>query len=296
MPKNMFEAPESTHPLAKKFERPEDKLGDLLAEISEKQNEEFRRSPESIPILNSDCSINMAAFGYFDIESDKEKVYQKEREWSGADNPMVQENYYVKDKGQTEGADPGIIEKIIQQNRINRERSASSHWENALVFLLYKIIGERYLIAKSAEYDDYFNGTDTLVVDKETGNVICALDEVHDNEKGDRHIKKIKASETTARHGGAEIKYGITFEKEADAGENKLVKKRLTNVPKFYMRISRSDPETKLDLQNLLANMNYNLNGAPSEIELRVFDSLVDSLAEQRKILAQQKYSRCRAP
>lgn len=265
--KKMFEAPESTHPLAKKFERPEDKLGVLVQKISARQNEEFCRSPESQPLLNPDCAINMDAFGYYDIDQDKKRIYKQDVEWSGANLKKNED----------------LTEKIVAQYKINKKRNANGRWENAAIFLLYKILGNRYLIVKAAEYDDYFNGTDTLVVDKETGDVICALDEVHENIGGARHEKKIRATEATARQGGAEIKYGISFEKDKHTGENKLVKKRLTNVPRFYLRISHFNPETNLDLQNLLENMNYNLDSEPSEIELKIFDMLMDSLTEQRK-------------
>jgi pyruvate dehydrogenase complex dehydrogenase (E1) component len=104
-----------------------------------------------------------------------------------------------------------------------------------LACVFHRILGREFVVASASVYDDYFNGIDTVLVDKETGDVICALDEVHDEEGRARHQKKIESIIKTAKKGGAKIKYGITFEKDDKTGANKLVQKTISNIPKFYL-------------------------------------------------------------
>jgi hypothetical protein len=102
-------------------EKPDEKLVRLLREISDRQNEELG-AVSGNHFLNSDCAININFFDYSDIEDDKIKAYEKDIEWSGANDPNVRD-FYIKTYGLEEGE--GIVRKIVEQYKINKERNAN---------------------------------------------------------------------------------------------------------------------------------------------------------------------------
>ena len=88
-------------------------------------------------------------------------------------------------------------------------------------------------------YDDIKNGIDNVIIDKKTGNVVCAVDDVGDMTRG--NIKYEKKSDTVLgrlREGkGGTLKYGLSFEK-GDKGGRKLVRKEVRDIPILYIALS----------------------------------------------------------
>ncbi len=54
--------------------------------------------------------------------------------------------------------------------------------EKIVTYLFAKYLGDDYIIVRSSLYDDYFNGTDTMVVRKEDNKMVCTLNEVCGNQ------------------------------------------------------------------------------------------------------------------
>jgi hypothetical protein len=109
-----------------------------------------------------------------------------------------------------------------------------------LVFtILHKVFGERFIVVRTADYDDYKNGADTLVVHKETGGIACTFDEVVDEERGDLYKEKehrvIQRGEE-----GFFVKYGL------DVEGGQIVRTSRNNVVGVPLRISKEDLYTLL--------------------------------------------------
>lgn len=259
----------------KKAEKPGEKLARFMEDISHKLNKEIFEYGEEKPLLDKNNSINMEAFGYSDVEVDKQKVFNKDIEWSGATDPEIMEFYGGK-YGTVSTSD------VVREFRKNKENNPSAQLEKAITGLLHKVLGSEFMVMRSSDYDDYFYGIDNVIVNRETGDVICAFDEVHDEKDGKRQLKKIKKIKDVAGRGGATLKYGITFEKDEVTGKNKLVKKSIKNIPVFYLGLSSKE------LSGLVSRMDFSSGSEANSFELEIFGNLVESLKGQIGIL--EKY------
>ena len=235
----------------KTLESWKNRLDELLENISEKTNEEYKvavneeKKECETKLVNPDCTIRINSHrkkegGQYkneELRKDKEYIKKLEKEWD--------------EEREEEG-----IEKDKYGNLV----------EKTTIIILDKIIGEKFIVVRASRYDDCINGVDTVIVDKESGNVVCAIDEV----KARKATEKFKKVRKKNSEGGATIKYGITVD------DGKLIKKSIENIPIFYFRVSGKD------LVNILKEMMKPDNSEePSKIELKVFSRLIDSFKNQ---------------
>lgn len=181
------------------------------------------------------------------------KEADKDNEWA-----LGMEVKWAKEKGLD-----------LQAWREDKEKGSGTIAEMTMTVILNKLLNKDFIVARASDYDDYKNGVDHVLVDKNTGFVVCGFDEVVDDMQGYYSVvnKKEKMKNIAAK-GGSEIKYGATIEKE------QLVRSSFKNVPTFYVALST--PE----LGRLLEGIKNN----PEEISLeedKIFNKLILSLQEQ---------------
>jgi hypothetical protein len=251
------------------YEKPGERLDGLMRSVAENLNRELQENG-STPLVQPDCSINMDAFEGFGVKEDKEEIRKRELEWSAAENPNVQAFY--KDEFGIEG-----IDNIIARYKKDKEKGASGQLEKAITGVFYKILKSEYMVVRSATFDDYDNGVDNVIVNKRTGDVICAFDEVHGEKGQDRHDKKLEKVKKIAMRGGAKLKYGLSFE------NGTLIKKTLDNIPVFYLALSSDE------LKELLGKMSYVAGDKPNEVEIKFFDKLLATMESQAEILNKER-------
>lgn len=240
-------------------------LKNSLGNISEKINDEYKTTINNgeefdSKLLEKDGTIRMNAFkkgegGCYksegeELTKDKKRIGELEKKW--------EEEWREEGKG-----------KEGRNWKQEKEKNFGELWEKAKTVVLNKIIGKEFIVVRASKHDDYENGVDNIIVDKETGNVVCAFDEVSTERGTEKEAKKFEKIEEKNGKGGATIKYGITVNEE-----KKIIKKEIENIPVFCLRLSGGD------LIKLLHEMNHE-SEEPSEIELGVFDDLIDSLEEQ---------------
>ena len=173
-----------------------EKLKGLLREIANSLNREAEESYGISGLLDDECQVLMT--GYQEIysqaflEQSARDVREREIAFSGATNPNVQHNYRVQ--YQIEGQD-----NIIAKWKENKKKEKNSQMEMVVTALLHKVLGDRYFIVRTSEFDDYHNGIDNIIIDKQTGAVVCAFDEVHEGGVGDRTQKKQEKISKTAK-------------------------------------------------------------------------------------------------
>lgn len=158
--------------------------------------------------------------------------------------------------------------KDLQSWRLDREKNPSGVTEVCLTLLFDKILRNDFVIVRASDFDDYIHGADMLIIDKNTGAVICGIDDVLGHLGDDGGKKKKEVIKSIMKSGGAEIKYGATIK------ENKLIRQSLNNVPLFYFSI------TKEELGDLLES----LKGGRREVsdkEKNIFFKLANSLSQQ---------------
>jgi hypothetical protein len=275
--------PESREPVVAKQEKqntPYTKLMSIMARSAQEINAELEKTHGLHGLVDESLHINPSAFtreqsGMYeqgDISNDEETVNALDRLNSAADNPSTQKFYQ-----DTYGI--STVEGIVAKHRENKEVSKSNQAEMAITALMYKVLKERFLVVRTSMFDDYKNGIDNLILDKETGAIICAFDEVLEND-GDRNrgaSKKIEKIKKSAVLGGTRAKYGVSLTNK------KIVRAPARNIPVFYLALESKD---LAKLTNDLYDGRYNTDPkATTEMEQKIFAHLVESISEQKKML-----------
>lgn len=246
----------------------------LISDISINLNQEVEQNHGISNLVNSECQVRTEAFEdvYSQdlLEDSAFDVHEREVEFSGATRPNMQAFY--KDQHGVEGE-----EAIITKWESEKKKNKNNQMELAVTSLFYKVLSKRYFIFRPAKYDDYLNGIDNIIIDKETGSVICAFDEVHEGGDGDRTLVKQEKITKIARKGGARVRFGLAIE------DGKLKRTKLENLPIFYLGLKTDE------LNSLMENMEYDLNKDPSLQELEIFRKLISSVKEQSLILEKEE-------
>jgi hypothetical protein len=213
---------------------------------------------EGLPITEGDCRINMNPFKNKDIKKDKEYIKRIEKK--------------IEDELKEDGLSIDEIKK-------RKLMADGERFERLKTVILHKAFGKDFIVARSSRYDDIKNRIDNIIIEKETGNVVCAVDDITTK---DSNVKKDQIAdfrfkdkkEYVARKNkkdGAELKYGISVEK------GRIVKKNIRNLPVFCISLS---PETlKKTEKNLISSLNKK-DGKSQEEEDFIFHFLF-SIKEQ---------------
>jgi len=248
-------------------------LSEMMRKIAEQVNREVGEKYGLRDFLNSDGSLNMDGYAGEprtdkQVQEDKEWVHEREVEFSRAKVPQVQLFYRDKFGAKTE-------EEIVKCWRKEKIKNKNGLMEMAVTGLFHKILKDDFLVVRASAYDDYnkSGGVDNIIVNKRTGEAICAFDEVHEGGAGERTGEKIKKIKEVAAKGGAKVRYGIKLE------NGELKRAEMTTLPVFYLGLKSAE------LTELLANMNFDPESAPTNAEYDVFAKLTASLKEQKQIL-----------
>lgn len=128
----------------------------------------------------------------------------------------AQERNYVIDSKKKEN-DPAMLSELL------------------ITVLLQKLLPERFVVVRSSKYDDYNNGVDNLILDKESGSVICGIDEVIARGDFNGPSKKELKMRNKMEKGGFQVKYGAKFK------DGKIIFESLKNIPAFYLSVDKND-------------------------------------------------------
>jgi|GEM_PF-903248 len=193
--------------------------------------------------VNSDGSVAMDSpnYKFSDKQLDAEYIVNKEIDFAAKTNKTREE--WLRD----------------------REKARGIVTEKALTLLLDKVLRDDFIVVRTATYDDYRNGVDTLIVDKDTGAPICGVDEMGADDAHSYRNKGQKIYDIIG-HNGAYVKYGATFKHDA------LQLKAIKNVPAFYLSLDEHD------LDKLLPALAQN---DVSAIEMDIFNRLLHSFDHQ---------------
>ena len=166
-------------------------------------------------------------------------------------------------------------ELIIGQWKKKKEESKSGMLEQAMLVLLYKFLKEDFLVVRTAAHDDYLAGVDNLIIEKKSGKVVCAFDEVHDRNDGKYTTDKFNKHKKLAEGGGVYVRYGLKIE------GNKIVQHEIRNVPVFAISLTQ-DKFAEL-LPAMLQNGLSQTGKVEKEIMTAVLESLKNQAAELKK-------------
>lgn len=163
---------------------------------------------------------------------------------TGRLNPMSYSSVYTADEIAVDnrrvdeqkakwGSD--VNKRILQGERLELLKTA----------VFQKHMGNKFIVVRSSEYDDIFNNIDNVILNKKTGEVVCAIDDFCDNPNGrigkDINTKKTR-SEQLNEFGAAKLKYSLGI--DHSTGQNRPVAKgEERKIPVFYLAIGPEDLE-----------------------------------------------------
>jgi hypothetical protein len=202
MVQRFYESPMLRRKLAEEARKEEEedrkkeaeKLKELLREISNDLKN------QGIPV-DSNCRIDMSSFDGID------GIYKKEE----LDNDLKKAKEIKSD----------IEESLLKDGE---------RLEALKTIVFYKFLSEKFIIVRASFYDDVFNQVDNLIIEKETGNIVCAFDEVS-TISGPAFAKKQERFLRKNNINGARLKYGILSTKGG------LTKGEIENIPIFYLAL-----------------------------------------------------------
>jgi len=220
------------------IEQPEEeKLKNLIEQISESLRE------KGVPV-DSNCRLDMDSFQEIysqeKIEDDKRTVREREKKWY-RDLPQ---------EGIKKGGEKLEILKTI---------------------IFHKFIGENFIVVRTSTYDDIINKADNLILEKKTGNPVCAYDEAVDVGGQVLEKKKMRILDRN-KEGGTRLKYGIALK------ENKLIKGEVEGIPLYYLCFPIEHLEKAK--REILPSLNE-----VSDYEKKVFEYFVALMQAQTKTL-----------
>lgn len=157
--------------------------------------------------------------------------------------------------------------KTVEEWRKSKDRNPSTIAELAITLVLHKLLGNRFIVARASTFDDYKHHVDNVLIDKETGAVVCGFDEVLGFTGDDGGEKKDKKIKENLSRGGTSLKYGATIV------DGKVERKSLENIPTFFLSLSKEE------LNTLLADLKS--NKLPTETEKKIVLKMIASLENQ---------------
>ncbi len=252
-----------------------EQLNGLIRDIAGNLNREAEEKHGLKDLLDSECQVQMGGFLGIHTQDVLDKaaadVHAREVEFSMADDPEMFD--YYKNKYNAVGE-----EAIIAAWKGQKKKEKNTQMELAVTALLYKILGDRYFVVRTSVHDDYHSGVDNLIIDKQTGAVVCAFDELHEGGRGEQTKSKREKVFKIARQGGAKLQFGLSME------NGKLTRTgKVDSLPVFYLGLSTAE------LDALMENMEYGLENGCSDQEIATYQILVKSVQEQFKQLESER-------
>lgn len=206
---------------------------------------------DRVPVTE-DCRIDMGAFS---------SVYSQS---------VIAENMaWVREREAEEY--PGLSAEEIKTERLKRDGEGLEMLKTAI---FTKNLGPEFIVVRASYYDDK-KGIDNIILEKETGNIVCALDEVADT-SGGRYQEKTERvlDRNRKKHGsGGTLKYGIRIENNKD-GKKRLCLDRVENIPLFYLALPKR--HLRRGLKEFVPSFEKN-----SDYERRLFSYFITSLSAQ---------------
>lgn len=224
--------------------------------------------------VNEEGIISMDSYqGVFEedrINADKKVVADCEKLWSGVEDKVTRESF-IENYGFEGESEESVTERLLA--RYKKKKETSNEIEIILTILIQKTLGPEYIVLRASPYDDYMNGVDTVIVNKNTGEVIAAFDELHNDELGKRAKEKEDKILKKMKKGGAKLDYGFSFD------QGKMVKKSFKNLPIFYLGLSTAEMKQALNV------MDFDNFTVANEKERSITDKLKESLQKQSQLL-----------
>lgn len=134
-------------------------------------------------------------------------------------------------------------EQIAGRIQMERQKyQVSELLEQLITALLYKrFFNEAYVVVRASAFDDAHHKADVLMIDWNTGEIICAFDVTMTRESGQRQKQDILHD--VNERGGTKLKYGLATPEESTENNSTPVKASVSGVPVFMLSMPTKGEE-----------------------------------------------------
>ena len=252
-------------------------------------------------LIGEDARLNQASFGLkrkgglYNTETRKKDnriIRDREGRWVEKEEKSIEEYLLQSDKDFSEDEINEIVKKHSEDNRAfwlstdnqkevnaileqfneDRQKTFGSLWEKAKTVLCNELLGSDFIVVRATKSDDYQNGIDNIIINKNNGDIVCAFDEVSAEEKSQSHENKLDKVELENEQGGVTIDYGITIK------DGNIVKKQFNNIPILALGISLNK---LIELLEAISCTDKDKKEENDKIKIGIFMELLNSLREQ---------------
>ena len=201
--------------------------------------------------VSMDWFANTEYYTEEEVEKDKERVTQLEEKFARSDA--------------TKNPDHEKMNKIAE----TFEKAVS-------VIFHYALNAKKLSIVPTARHTDIFDGVDSFIIDEETGQVICAIDETNSNR--DNIIQGSKLNNIIKRNKEEKIiKYGIALNKEDKKWYPSELKRE--DAPLAYLSMPREDITKFIDdLAKIDTEYDEDIENICDDLFTKLINSLYQSL------------------
>ncbi len=220
--------------------------GEKLLDEQLRQTQELIKS-KGISFVDEDCRLDLeeykrgGAYTQSEIMADERRIEEYKR-----GHEKINERRSEKEKEQTKDGE---------------------RFEKLKTIIFNKFLGENFVTVRTSMIDDIDNGIDNIIINKETNEIVGALDEVCSD--GSPSKKRKKLNKKMREDEGGELKYGLKF------GGNKIVpSEEIRGLPIFYLQINHK--YLKYAMNELSDDINEK-----TEAEEKIFKRLINSMYRQ---------------
>ena len=170
----------------------------------------------------------------FKREIDLEKLKSLERELStrlNAEGVPVDDNCRIK---MSDSEDIRLTEKLKkewEERGGEKIKKDGEQFEILKTIIFNKFLSRNFLVVRASLYDDIRNKVDNVILDKDTGSLVCAVDEVASISGKEFEDKKQRVLARNTKEGGGKLKYGLRTE------NGKIKLEKTEHFPLFYLAL-----------------------------------------------------------
>jgi len=165
------------------------------------------------------------------------------------------------------------IESLVGVGESAPEKHLGEQLEMLKTGIFNKFLPDSFVTARASRFDDIKNGADNVIIDRQSENIVCALDEVGEI-KGARFEAKKSQVLRKNQKGGIYLKYALA------AKNGQIIPSQgIQNIPIFYLALSRE--HIKKGIQEFVPS----IDKPPSDYERKIFDYFVSSIDTQIKAI-----------
>ena len=222
-----------------------------MQEFTQKIAESARE--EGAPV-DDNCRIDMRAFE--NLECEMQGMYSSER---------IERDQKLVDK---------ILDRGGRLKPEDKLETSGEQLEMLKTCIFHKFMKDDFVVVRSSAYDDINNGVDNIILEKKTGKILCAIDEVADSSGDKFEEKQEKITEENLRNGGTFVKYGLGMKDE------KVVLAPRMNVPVFYLALPKDEVEKGVK--------NFNISDEKSDTEKTYYKNWISSMLFQISLMSSE--------